>query len=60
MDFVNIKVFEGILFVYIDGDVFNLLVKILEMDVYILGYIMYFFEIVVGILGYLNGINLFD
>lgn len=48
------------LFVYIDGGVLNMIVKVLIMDVYLLGYVMYFFEIVVGILGYLNGVNLFD
>ena len=30
------------------------------MDAYTLGYTMYFFEIAVGISGYLNGVNPFD
>ncbi|MDV2934219.1 glucose-6-phosphate isomerase, partial [Enterococcus faecalis] len=54
------KAFEGTLLAHTDGDVPNLLVKIPEMDAYTLGYTMYFFEIAVGISGYLNGINPFD
>ncbi|MEA4828487.1 MAG: glucose-6-phosphate isomerase, partial [Enterococcus thailandicus] len=60
VDFVNTKAFEGTLLAHTDGDVPNLLVKIPEMDAYTLGYTMYFFEIAVGISGYLNGINPFD
>lgn len=60
VDFVNIKVFEGIFLVYIDGEVLNFVVEVLELDVYIFGYLVYFFEKVVVISGYLNGVNLFD
>ncbi|MCD1023853.1 glucose-6-phosphate isomerase [Enterococcus sp. SMC-9] len=60
VDFVNTKAFEGVLLAHTDGDVPNLLVKIPEMDAYTLGYLMYFFEIAVGISGYLNGVNPFD
>ena len=60
VDFVNTKAFEGTLLAHTDGDVPNLLVKIPEMDAYTLGYTMYFFEIAVGISGYLNGLNPFD
>ncbi|MHC5249459.1 glucose-6-phosphate isomerase [Enterococcus sp. LJL120] len=60
VDFVNTKAFEGTLLAHTDGDVPNLLVKIPEMDAYTLGYLMYFFEIAVGVSGYLNGVNPFD
>ena len=60
VDFVNTKAFEGTLLAHTDGDVPNLLVKIPTMDAYTLGYTMYFFEIAVGISGYLNGVNPFD
>ena len=43
-----------------DGGVPNLLVTMPEMDAYSLGYLVYFFEIAVGISGYLNGVNPFD
>ncbi|AYW44587.1 glucose-6-phosphate isomerase [Tetragenococcus koreensis] len=60
IDFVNTKAFEGTLLAHTDGNVPNLLVKIPAMDEYTLGYVMYFFEIAVGISGYLNGVNPFD
>ncbi len=60
MDFVNNKAFQGTQLAHTDGNVPNLLVKIPAMDAYTLGYTMYFFEIAVGISGYLNGVNPFD
>ena len=60
MDFVNTKAFEGTLLAHTDGDVPNLLVKIPNMDAYTLGYMIYFFEIAIGVSGYMNGINPFD
>lgn len=60
IDFVNTKAFEGTLLAHTDGNVPNLLVKIPSMDEHTLGYLMYFFEIAVGISGYLNGVNPFD
>lgn len=58
--FVNNKVFEGILFVYIDGGVFNLVINILEVIVFNIGYLIYFFEKVCVISGYLLEVNFFD
>lgn len=60
VDYVNTKAFEGTLLAHTDGNVPNLLLKIPAMDEYTLGYTMYFFEIAVGISGYLNGVNPFD
>ena len=60
IDFVNTKAFEGTLLAHTDGDVPNFVVTIPETDAYTLGYLMYFFEIAVGISGYLNGVNPFD
>lgn len=60
IDYVNTKAFEGTLLAHTDGGVPNLLVKIPAMDAFSLGYVMYFFEIAVGISGYLNGVNPFD
>ena len=34
-----------------------MLVKLPEMDAYTLGYVIYFFEIAVGMSGYLNGVT---
>ena len=60
MDFVNTKAFQGTLLAHTDGDVPNLLVTIPDMTAYTLGHLIYFFEIAVGISGYLNGVNPFD
>ncbi|MBP2099196.1 glucose-6-phosphate isomerase [Enterococcus rivorum] len=60
IDYVNTKAFEGTLLAHTDGGVPNLIVKIPAMDAFSLGYVMYFFEIAVGISGYLNGVNPFD
>ncbi|WP_071131533.1 glucose-6-phosphate isomerase [Enterococcus timonensis] len=60
MDFVNTKAFEGTLLAHTDGGVPNLLVKIPKMDAYTLGYMIYFFEIAIGVSGYLNAVNPFD
>lgn len=49
IDFVNTKAFEGTLLAHTDGGVPNMIVKIPAMDAYSLGYVMYFFEIAVGI-----------
>jgi glucose-6-phosphate isomerase len=60
VDFVNTKAYQGTLLAHTDGGVPNLLVTMPEMDAYSLGYLVYFFEIAVGISGYLNGVNPFD
>ena len=60
VDFVNTKAYQGTLLAHTDGGVPNLLVTMPAMDAYSLGYLVYFFEIAVGISGYLNGVNPFD
>lgn len=60
IDFVNTKAYEGTLLAHTDGNVPNLLVTIPDMTADTLGYLFYFFEIAVGISGYLNGVNPFD
>ncbi|MCI1904399.1 MAG: glucose-6-phosphate isomerase [Enterococcaceae bacterium] len=60
MDFVNTKAFEGTLLAHTDGGVPNLVLEIPEMDAYTLGYMIYFFEIAIGLSGYLNAVNPFD
>lgn len=60
IDFVNTKAFEGTLLAHTDGDVPNFVITIPETDAFTLGYLMYFFEIAVGVSGYINGVNPFD
>ena len=60
MDFVNKKAYEGVVLAHTDGGVPVMSVHIEKQDAFNLGYLMYFFEIAVGISGYLNGINPFN
>ncbi|MFH5811662.1 glucose-6-phosphate isomerase [Companilactobacillus sp. FL22-1] len=60
MDYVNKKAYEGVVLAHTDGGVPVMSVHIEKQDAYNLGYLMYFFEIAVGISGYLNGINPFN
>jgi len=60
VDFVNTKAYEGVLLAHTDGDVPNMIVTIPEQEEFTLGYLIYFFEIAIGLSGYLNGVNPFD
>lgn len=60
VSYVNEKAFEGTLLAHVDGGVPNFVLRIPDMSAYSLGYLFYFFEIAVGISGYLNAINPFD
>lgn len=57
---VNTKAFEGTLLAHTDGQVPNFILNLPKTDAYTLGYMFYFFEIAVGISGYLNGVNPFN
>ncbi|MBC2392158.1 glucose-6-phosphate isomerase [Listeria booriae] len=60
VDYVNDKAFQGTLLAHTDGDVPNFVVEVPTLDAYTFGYLVYFFEIAVGVSGYLNGVNPFD
>lgn len=60
MNYVNDRAMEGVVLAHTDGDVPNMIVTIPDQSAYTLGYMIYFFEIAVGISGYLNGINPFN
>ncbi|UQS82511.1 glucose-6-phosphate isomerase [Bombilactobacillus folatiphilus] len=60
MDYVNKKAYEGVVLAHTDGGVPVMSVKIPQQDAFTLGYLIYFFEIAIGISGYLNGINPFN
>lgn len=60
IDFVNTKAFQGTLLAHTDGEVPNFVLTIPDTSAYTLGYLFYFFEIAVGISGYLNAVNPFD
>ena len=60
MSYVNRMASDGTLLAHVDGGVPNMVVEIEQQDAYHLGYMIYFFEIAVGISGYLNGVNPFN
>lgn len=59
-NYVNEKAFEGTLLAHTDGNVPNLIVEIPQLDEFMFGYLVYFFEKACAISGYLLGVNPFD
>lgn len=60
IDYVNKMACKGVMLAHVDGGVPNIEIEIEKADEYNLGYLFYFFEKVVAISGYLNGVNPFD
>lgn len=60
MDFANTKAYEAVVAAHTAGGVPVMTVHLPEEDEYSLGYLIYFFEVAMGISGYLNGINPFN
>ena len=60
VDYVNKKATDGVLLAHTDGGVPNTFLTIPEQDEFTLGYVIYFFELAIGLSGYLNGVNPFD
>ncbi|MDR0899495.1 MAG: glucose-6-phosphate isomerase [Lactobacillaceae bacterium] len=60
VDEINTKAFQGVVLAHVDGGVPNMAVHIEKQDAFNLGELIYFFEIAVGISGYLFGINPFN
>lgn len=60
VDFVNKKATDGVLLAHTDGGVPNMFVTLPEQDEFTLGYVIYFFELAIGLSGYLNAVNPFD
>ncbi|CUS26643.1 glucose-6-phosphate isomerase [Paucilactobacillus oligofermentans DSM 15707 = LMG 22743] len=60
MDYVNDKAYQAVVLAHVDGGVPVMTVNIPKQDEFSLGYLMYFFEVAIGVSGYLNGINPFN
>ena len=60
VDFVNDNAFQGTLLAHVDGGVPTFVLNAPDTSAYTLGHLFYFFEIAVGISGYLNAVNPFD
>ena len=60
MHYVNDRAYEGVVLAHTDGGVPVMTVDIENQSAHTLGYLIYWFELAVGISGYLNGINPFN
>ncbi len=60
MSFVNEKAMEGTIIAHVKGNVPNILLTIDDVSAESLGELFYFFEIVVGVSGYMLGVNPFN
>lgn len=60
LSYVNTKAFEGTILAHTDGDVPNIVLEVDKMDEYNLGYLIYFFEKVCAVSGYMLGVNPFN
>lgn len=60
MDYVNTKAYQAVVLAHIDGGVPVMTINIPQQDGFTLGYLIYFFEVAIGVSGYLNGINPFN
>src|SRR5699024_7456205 len=57
VSFVNEKAMEGTIIAHVKGEVPNILIEIDEVTAKEIGKLFYFFEIAVGVGGYIEGIN---
>jgi len=60
LHYVNSQALKGTLLAHKDGGVPNIVINVSKIDAYTFGYLVYFFELAVGISGYLLGVNPFD
>ncbi len=60
MDFIATQAMDGTLLAHVEGGVPNLIVRAGEINAYTCGELIYFFEYVCGLSGYLLGVNPFD
>ncbi|MGD9964873.1 MAG: glucose-6-phosphate isomerase [Candidatus Izemoplasmatales bacterium] len=60
LDYVNKKALQGTLLAHKDGGVPNIVITIDKLNAYNFGYLVYFFELAVGVSGYLLEVNPFD
>lgn len=60
LDEVNKKAMEGTRAAHVDGGVPNIGITIDRLDAYCFGELIYFFELAVGVSGYMEGVNPFN
>jgi glucose-6-phosphate isomerase len=60
LDYVNKNALTGTLLAHKDGGVPNMVINVSKISAYTFGYLVYFFELAVGVSGYLLGVNPFN
>lgn len=60
LDFVNEQAMKGTILAHVDGGVPNILISLPKIEARTVGYLIYFFEYVCGLSGYLLGVNPFN
>jgi glucose-6-phosphate isomerase len=60
LDYVNNRALKGTLLAHKDGGVPNIVINVSKINPYTFGYLVYFFELAVGVSGYLLNVNPFD
>ncbi|MDD3712667.1 MAG: glucose-6-phosphate isomerase [Candidatus Izemoplasmatales bacterium] len=60
LDYVNNRALRGTLLAHKDGGVPNIVINVSKINPYTFGYLVYFFELAVGVSGYLLDVNPFD
>ena len=60
VDDVNEQALIGTMLAHLDGGTPNMVLTIPKVDAYSFGYLVYFFELAVGVSGYLLGVNPFN
>lgn len=60
LDLVKKTALQGTVLAHVDGGVPNIILEVSEKSAYVLGELLYFFELACAISGYLLGVNPFD
>lgn len=60
IQYVNSKAYAGTFLAHVDGGVPTMVIEIDKADAYNFGQLVYFFELALGISGYMLGVNPFD
>ena len=60
VDYVNKTAMKATIEAHLTGNVPNIILELDRIDAYNLGYLFYFYEITVGVSGYMLGVNPFD
>jgi glucose-6-phosphate isomerase len=60
IDYVNKQALKGTMLAHLDGGTPNMVLTIPKVDAYSFGYLVYFFELAVGVSGYVLDVNPFN